>query len=155
MERQMPKGYTWAKFVKCWTGDPARARFFEEKQDDVGNTFPAAYFTTLITYDSDQGFTERDIKFQGNDAIWACLELQEASQIALVNCEGHVFTKTFESDGQIFVRSTVAIKQGTVIVHQFESQSPPHAAPALNTPSSPSAGPSELGLTEFQDTAPF
>ena len=142
IERTMPKGYTWAKFVRCWTGDPAGARFFEEKEDDVGNTFPAAYFTTIITYDREAGWTERDIKFQGADAVWAQLELKERGQIALINCEGHIYTRMVEDDGQSFVRSTVIIKQGTVVVHALHHQT---AAPTMSTPT---AEPTP-GLSEF------
>lgn len=147
IERQMPKGYTWAKFVQCWTGDPAGARFFEEKEDDVGNTFPAAYFTTIITYDRDSGWIERDIKLQGADAVWAQLELKERGQIALISCEGHIYVRSIEGEhGQAVIRSTVIIKQGTISLHAYERQTgtPIHAQ--LNAPAPP---PQDNGLTEF------
>ena len=148
IERQMPKGYTWAKFVKCWTGDPADARFFEEKQDDVGNTFPCAYFTTLITYTRDEGFTSREVKFQGDDALWAQLELSERGQVALVSCEGHIYTRLIANpDGTSYVRSNVIIKRGTVSVHAYEAQTAPLSAsmpePIRNT-----------GLTEYDPETP-
>ena len=148
IERQMPKGYTWAKFVKCWTGDPSDARFFEEKQDDVGNTFPCAYFTTLITYTRDEGFTSREVKFQGDDALWAQLELSERGQVALVSCEGHVDTRGIDQpDGTQYVRSNVIIKRGTVSVHAYEVQTAPLSAsmpePVRNT-----------GLAEYDPETP-
>ena len=157
IERVMPKGYTWAKFIQCWTGDPAGAKFFEEKTDDVGNFFPAAYFTTLITYDRDSGWIERDIKLQGSDAVWAMLELKERSQIALINCEGHIYTRVVGEGTQSFVHSTVIIKQGTVAVHAYHHQA---VAPATLQPQAP---PDEPGLAEFEpgpseadpDGAPF
>jgi hypothetical protein len=147
IEKQMPKGYTWAKFVRCWTGDPAKAKFFEEKTDDVGNIYPAAYFTTLITYDRDQGFIERDIKLQGTEALWAALELQERSQVALVSCEGHIYTKAVEYGDTTYVRSTVIVKQGTVAIHEYEHQAPPTMA----APAQPS--PQDCGLTEYEEPA--
>ena len=49
VERNMPKGYTWAKVFQCWTGDPKSSRFFEE------NEYPAAYFTWVFTYYPKEG----------------------------------------------------------------------------------------------------
>ena len=166
IERAMPKGYTWAKFVQCWTGDPSGAKFFEEKVNPAtGETMPAAYFTQLITYDRDSGWLERDIKLQGDEAVWAMLELHEKGQIALLTCEGHVATRSFDGyDGRPVVRSTVHIKQGTLRLHGLqESASPPPLVQPSPEPSDapdgvsglvewPSSGPSEDSLL---DGAPF
>lgn len=138
IERQMPKGYTWVKFVQCWTGAPGDARFFEEKQDANGEAWPAAYFTTLVTYDRDGGWQEREVKLRGQDAVWACMELQERGQIALLSCEGHVNQRSFEIDGQTFFRSSVIIKPGSIRVHGLsESASAPTGPLPSNLPEEP------------------
>lgn len=173
IERQMPKGYTWAKFVQCWTGDPESGKFFEESVNQAtGETMPAAYFTQIITYDRDSGWIERDIKLQGSDAVWGVLELQEKGQIALVSCEGHVATRSFEGyDGRIIVRSTTHIKQGTMRLHAIQASASAPSLPELPPPAFeascatpglqewPSAGPSEDALPgdgpDLSDGAPF
>lgn len=155
MSRSMPKGYTWEKYVKCWTGDPALARFFEPRVNESGEEeMRAAYFTSLLVYDSDSGWTEREVKFQGNDALWAVLELREQNQIALVSCEGHVFTKVIEDQvtGESFVRTTTMIKQGTITCFEFDVQSEPITIGAQYGQNSESSVPSEdnqLGLEEW------
>ena len=125
VEKSMPKGYTWAKFIKCWTGDPADARFFEEKTDDVGNVYPCAYFTTIITYDPASGWVQRDVRFKGDEALWAMLELKEKSRIANVSCEGHVYSRVIEHEGGQGVQSSVIVKQGTLSVFAYEDHSSP------------------------------
>ena len=155
IERQMPKGYTWAKFVQCWTGDPSGAKFFEERVNPAtGETMPAAYFTQLITYDRDSGWLERDVKLQGDEAIWAVMELQEKGQIALLTCEGHVSTRSFDGyDGRPVVRSTVHIKQGTLRLHGLqESASAPPLPQPLITASDASGDAS--GLQEWPEPGP-
>ena len=173
IERTMPKGYIWAKFVQCWTGDPGSAKFFEEKVNPAtGETMPAAYFTQIITYDRDSGWLERDIKLQGSDAVWGVLELQEKGQIALLSCEGHVATRSFEGyDGRPVVRSTVHIKQGTIRLHGLQESASSPSLPEVPPPAfeascgaselqeGPSAGPSEDALSgdgpDLSDGSPF
>lgn len=124
VERCMPRGYTWAKFVRCWTGDPEGSRFFEEKINPAtGETMPAAYFTTLLVYDRDSGMHERAVKFQGSDAVWAQLELSERKQIAQLSCEGHVVTRSYDDhSGRQIVSSTVHIKQGSLSIFGTQLQ---------------------------------
>lgn len=155
IERTMPKGYTWAKFVQCWTGDPASGKFFEEKVNPAtGETMPAAYFTVLITYDRDSGWIERDIKLQGQDAVWAVMELHEKGQIALLSCEGHIATRSFDGyDGRTIVRSTVHVKQGSVRLHALQESA---SAPALVHPSpdAQKAADEASGLQEWPEPGP-
>lgn len=155
IERQMPKGYTWAKFVQCWTGDPESGKFFEESVNQAtGETMPAAYFTVLRIYDRDQGWTERDVKLQGQDAVWAVMELQEKNQVALLTAEGHVATRSFEGyDGRIIVRSTTHIKQGTVRLHAIQASA--SAQPLVHpSPSDLKAADEAIGLQEWPEPGP-
>lgn len=155
IERAMPKGYTWAKFVQCWTGDPSGAKFFEQKENPAtGETMPAAYFTQLITYDRDSGWVERDIKLQGDEAVWAMLELHEKSQIALLTCEGHVSTRSFDGyDGRSIVRSTVHIKQGTVRLHALQESASAPPLPPVPLDAYEAAGEGS-GLVEWPSAGP-
>jgi len=155
IERTMPKGYVWAKFVQCWTADPAGARFFPPKEDSTsGEVMPAAYFTAMLTYDRDQGWIEREVKLQGGDALWAQLELAEKQQIALLSCEGHLVTKPFDYGGQQFVRTTAHIKQGSVSLHALQAQS----GRPIDQPPSPEALKAQdeaLGLQEWPFATPL
>jgi len=165
IERCMPRGYTWAKFVRCWTGDPKGARFFEEQENPAtGECMPAAYFTTLIVYDRTEGLHERAVKFQGSDALWAQLELSERQQIALVSCEGHLVTRSYDGyDGKPIVQTTVHIKQGTVMMHGIQHQTAdatpvmppePYESEPTGLVAWPEPGPSEDALDNMDD-APF
>jgi hypothetical protein len=123
VERVMPKGYTWAKVVKCWTCDPKSARFFPPRTTDYGEELPAAYFTAVMAYDQDQGWHERDIKFVGDEAESAVLALKEDGQIALISCQGHMSTSTIElEDGRSVVKTTILVKVGSTIIHEMEKQ---------------------------------
>jgi hypothetical protein len=123
VERDMPKGYTWVKVVKCWTCDPKSARFFPPKVTEFGEELPAAYFTAVMAYDQERGWHERDIKFVGSEAESAALALKEDGQIALISCQGHLSTSVIDlPDGTKAVRSTVLVKVGSTIIHEMEAQ---------------------------------
>lgn len=160
VERNMPKGYTWAKVFQCWTGDPKSSRFFEE------NEYPAAYFTWVFTYYPEEGWVERQIKFQGSDAVWAQLELSESAKQANISCEGHLHTRTFEGQDGPVVVTTINVKQGSLRVHsltdaisdQAESlplPTPTNAAESLSGPNTAiSASTSNSGVNTQVNTLP-
>ena len=169
VERLMPKGYTWARFVDCWTGNLARTRFFPPTYVDGEQVMPAALFATVVVYDQHAGWHERDVKFQGRDAQ-VFLALKEAKQIARINAEGHVVTRTYNANGEDVVTTTVFIKEGSVhvleTVHQSASAfivdpevAKPHQAPQTAAESEPETiwpGLTEVDCgSEGMDEAPF
>ena len=169
IERMMPKGYTWVKFKDCWTGDLAESRFFPPSYANGEEVMPAALFATVIVYDQHAGWHERDVKFQGRDAQ-VFLNLKEAKQIARINAEGHVVTRTYNADGEDVVTTTVFLKEGGVSILETVRQSPsafvvdpevamPAPAPQMAAESEPE--PIWPGLTEVDcgsegmDEVPF
>ena len=123
VERDMPRGYTWAKVIKCWTSDPQSARFFPPRTTDFGDDLPAAYFTAVLCYDQEAGWIERQIKFMGTEAESAVLALKEDNQIALISCQGHVSTQAIQTpDGKTVARSVIMVKTGSTIIHEMEEQ---------------------------------
>lgn len=116
IERDMPRGYTWAKFRNCWTGDLREGRFMPpETNSRTGDMMPAAFFSTIIVYDRDSGFHERDVKFTGADAEYMAIH-QCDGNILRIDAEGHVSTKTIDTSNGTIVKSIVFIKEGTVRV---------------------------------------
>lgn len=123
VERDMPKGYTWVKVFKCWTSDPEGARFFAPKVTDFGDELPAAYFTSVLCFDREAGWSERNIKFIGTEAEAAFIVLKDSNQVALVSCQGHLVTTTMElEDGRSVARSTIMVKLGSTVVHEVVPQ---------------------------------
>lgn len=123
VERDMPKGYIWAKVVKCWTGDPRDARFFPPRSTDFGEELPAAYFTTVLHYDQESGWIERNIKFVESEAESAVLALKEDNQIACISCQGHLVTQSVPTpDGKTIARTIIMVKVGSTIIHDMEVQ---------------------------------
>ena len=123
VERDMPKGYTWVKVLKCWSGDPVGGRFFAPKTTEFGDEIPAAYFTTIIVYDRDMGLHERDIKFIGDEAEALNFALSVANQIALISTEGHLTTKTYEMPGGKEIAKTIIMaKRGSTRIYEIVPQ---------------------------------
>lgn len=113
IERDMPKGYTWAKIHRCWTVHPKGARFFAPRVSDFGDEVPAAYFTAVIAYDPAAGYHEREVKFVGDEAEALNFALSENGYVALICAEGHVSTSAVKlPDGRTVARSTILLKCG-------------------------------------------
>lgn len=124
IERDMPRGYTWAKFRNCWTDDLAEARFMApELNTRTGDMMPAAFFCALIVYDPDSGYHPRDVKFVGSDAEAMAMH-QEDRNILRINAEGHVSTRVIKTPEGDIARSIVFIKEGTVQVLEVCPQAP-------------------------------
>lgn len=124
IERDMPRGYIWAKFRDCWTTDLKEGRFLAETLNSrTGEDMPAAFFTAIIVHDPVAGWQERDVKFVGVDAE-AMAMYQEESVIVRLNAEGHISTRSYNTAEGEVARSTVFIKEGTVQVIETCSQSP-------------------------------
>lgn len=129
IERDMPRGYTWAKFRNCWTGDLADGRFMPpELNMRTGHNMPAAFFCTIIVYDPVSGFIEREVKFIGADAENMVIQ-QHDGNILRINAEGHISTKSIESPQGTIARSIVMIKEGSVEVLEVCRQSPRNELP--------------------------
>ena len=124
IERDMPRGYTWAKFRNCWTGDLAEGRFMPpERNARTGDIMPAAFFCTIVVHDPERGFHERDVKFQGADAE-AMVMHQSDHNIVRLNADGHVSTRAIITPEGTVARSIVFIKEGTVQVLEVCKQTP-------------------------------
>lgn len=113
VERDMPKGYVWAKVNRCWTVHPRGGRFFAPVTSGVGDEIPAAYFTAVVAYDPETGFHEREVKFLGDEAEAMNFALSVGNQVALISAEGHISTKIVDlPDGRQVARSVLMLKQG-------------------------------------------
>ena len=120
VERDMPKGYVWAKVCRCWTVDPASATFFPPRATDFGDDVPAAYFTAVVAYDPELGYHERDIKFIGVEAEALYFALTISEQVALLSTQGHLHTREIENpDGTVSARTVVMVKPGTTKLFEF------------------------------------
>jgi len=126
IERDMPRGYTWAKIRNCWTSDLEDARFLApDRNSNTGEMMPAALFTSIIAYDPTSGYIERDVKFQGCDAE-AMVMHQADSNILRINADGHISTRVINTpEGQI-ARSIIFIKEGSVQILEVCPQTPRH-----------------------------
>ena len=122
VERDMSKGYTWGKFLRCWTNELSVSRFFPRKEDSNGVTLmPAAFFTQLVIYDIERGWYPMEVKFQGSEAE-ALEVIKSKGRIALLSCEGHLYVKVQNGYRGQVVHSTFIIKEGTTVIHAEEAQ---------------------------------
>ena len=113
VERDMPKGYVWAKINRCWTVHPRSSRFFAPARTEFGDEIPAAYFTAIVAYDPDAGYHEREVKFLGNEAEAMHFALSVGGCVALISAEGHISTKVSPgADGREQAHSIIMLKQG-------------------------------------------
>lgn len=127
IERDMPRGYTWAKFRACWTDDLEGARFLERKENEAtGEFMPAAFFCSLVIYDVASGWTTREVKFQGAEA--EAMELiREEGFIVMVNAEGHSVTRPYKDRfGEERAKTTIHLKEGFTEILKKERQTPRH-----------------------------
>ena len=165
IERDMPAGYTWIKFRSCWTSEPGSGRFFpEQKNENSGNLMPAAYFCSLIVYDPAAGYHERDVKFQGSEAL-AMERYNQRGVIVRIDAEGHLVTKARQQADGYVARSTVFIKQGTLKVLEECVQTPVPASMGMpEAPPVQARAAADLGnaaaaalddLTEIEPLAPL
>jgi len=127
IERDMPRGYTWAKFRACWTDDLEGARFLERKENPVtGEFMPAAFFCSLIIYDVASGWTTREVKFQGSEAEAMAL-IKEEGAIVMINAEGHSVTRPYKDRfGEERAKTTIHLKEGFTEILKRERQTPRH-----------------------------
>ena len=122
IERDMPKGYVWAKINRCWTVHPRGGRFFAPVITGVGDEIPAAYFTAVVAYDPETGFHEREVKFLGDEAEAMNFALSVGNQVALISAEGHISTKVVnQPDGRQVARSILMLKQGMTRLFELKS----------------------------------
>lgn len=142
-ERDMPRGYVWAKVFNCWTVDPSASRYFPE---DESRGMPSAYYTSIIASDGDR-LVERDIVFRGADADWAQSTLAGGNQSALISAEGHVYVREAEDEeGNILSYPSIRVKDGCLSYTALEAHSP-RIYPATASLSASAA--SDGSLVEF------
>ena len=129
VERDMPKGYVWAKVINCWTVDPSSSRYFPQNEE-TGQS--SAYYTAILSAEGER-MVERVVVFKGADADWAQAVLAGGNQSALVSAEGHIYIReSVDDEGNTCLYPSIRIKEGTLSYTTLEAHSPriyPSVAP--------------------------